>query len=167
MHAGPMRVVAHLAVAIALAQGASARAEQPGPVESIGPWRLAIDSHRRSWMLWIQARGTVATADLCRDLALGTRPEKSTSAEIAAIRRERTGCLILSCEADRSGGPPRYEATVVLFGATGAAYDEVPPGRAALRPEVVLRLARMRPSAHRWIGAARNGTRLQLPPGRR
>lgn len=114
-----------------------ARAETSQPVETIGQWRLATGLRDNASMLWSAATGTAAKPDFCR--GDGREPETFTPAEVAALRDKRAACLILTCKPER-GQPPRYEATLLLFGALGLAYDELPRGSPRMRAEVVLRL---------------------------
>jgi hypothetical protein len=134
-----MRRIAIIGMSFALAGSGVAFAEEARPVETIRQWHFAGGLFQDGFVVWTRATGTAAAPDLCRDFALGTRREGFTPAEAAAIRRERAACLILTCTPD-PGRPPRYEATLLLFGAAGAAYEKVPRGSPPLRAQVVLRL---------------------------
>ncbi len=131
-----MRFLPLLASVIAFAAAAGARAEQPSTIESFGQWHLAAEPEQRGWTLWSRARGTVTTPDVCH----GPTPEKVPPAEAAAIRRDRAACLIFHCAPINGGEPVRYEATVLVFGATGQAYDELPRGAPRLRARITLQL---------------------------
>ncbi len=135
-----MRTAALLVIATVLASAGPAFAEQTGTVETFGRWRIAWSPRDRATIAWAQADGTVAAPDICRGFVERIWPEKFSQADAAAIRRQRAACIVLSCMPARGSWPPRYEAIIVLFGATGAAYEALPRGQARLRPEIMLRL---------------------------
>lgn len=139
MHPVLMRSAARLAFVVALAS-AGAHAQQRDTPERFGAWQLASGRHQGEMVLWSRAQGTVASPDVCRWFAVDGLPEPIPPAEAAAIRAARSACLILSCMPEHDRRPPRYEAILVLFGATGPAYDKLPGGAPRLDAQVRLRL---------------------------
>ena len=134
-----MRALSRLALVLALAS-ASAHAQQRGAPERFAEWHFAGGSTQGETVLWSRAQNTVASPDVCRWFAVDGLPEHIPPAEAAAIRMARAACMILSCTPGQNGHPPRYEAKLVLFGATGAAYEVLPRGAPRLTALVHLRL---------------------------